>query len=65
MSDGSADDPDQDASASQKADGQPVVCRAIEERHVDGQTEGRSGDQTRDPINQMPQPLAHAVSISV
>ena len=65
MSDGSADDPDQDASASQKADGQPVVCRAIDDRHVDCQTEGRGGDQTSDPVDQMPQPLAHAVSISV
>jgi hypothetical protein len=65
MSDGAAHDPDQDASARQKADGQPVVCRAIEDRYVDGQTEGRGGDQTRDPVTQMPQPLAHAVSIPV
>ena len=65
MSDGSAGNPDQDASASQKADGQTVVCQAIEDRHVDGYTEGRSSDQIRDPVNQMPQPLAHAVSISV
>jgi len=63
MSDGAAHDPDQDASASQEADGQLVVCRAIEDRHVDGQTEGRGGDQTRDPVSQMPQPLAHARSI--
>ena len=65
MSNGSADNPDQDASARQKADGQPVVCRAIEDRYVDGQTEGRSSDQARDPVTQMPQPLAHAVSIPV
>jgi len=44
MSDGAAHDPDQDASASQKADGQTVVCQAIEDRHVDGYTEGRSSD---------------------
>ena len=65
MSDGAAHDPDQDASASQEADGQLVVCRAIEDRHVDGYTERHSSDQIRDPVNQIPQSLAHAESILV